>query len=231
MSIAASFVRHGKKIVAIGRNYVDHAKELGNAVPKEPFFFLKPTTSYLPSGGFVEAPRGINLHHEVELGIVIGKNGRDISQDDAMGYVAGYALANDVTARNMQNEVKKRGLPWAASKGFDTFTPISDFVPKEQVSDPHNLHLWLKVNGEFRQRGTTAEMIFRIPRLIEHVSSIMALEEGDLLLTGTPAGVGPFNIDDDVSCGLIDASTGQILAELQHGVVPRTGGYAFRESS
>ncbi|KZV60492.1 hypothetical protein PENSPDRAFT_593993 [Peniophora sp. CONT] len=227
MSIAAQFVRQGKKIVAIGRNYADHVSELNNKVPKEPFFFLKPTSSYVPNNGYIEIPKGVIAHHEVELGLVIGKRGRDISQANAMDYIAGYTLANDVTARNMQNDVKSKGLPWSAAKGFDTFTPIGDFIPKDKVADPQNLHLWIKINGQFKQRGATNEMIFPIPRLIEHISSIMTLEEGDLVLTGTPSGVGPFAPGDDITCGLVDATNGQILAELQHGVKEREGGYAF----
>ncbi|KAG2031629.1 hypothetical protein BDR03DRAFT_94093 [Suillus americanus] len=133
MSAAAQFVRQGKKIVAIGRNYSEHIKELNNARTKEPFFFLKPTTSYLPTGGKVEIPRGVVAHHEVELGLVIGKGGRDISQDAAESHIAGYALAVDMTARNMQDEVKKKGLPWSAVKGFDTFTPIGSFIPKSMA--------------------------------------------------------------------------------------------------
>lgn len=224
----AAFVRNGKKIVAIGRNYVDHVKELNNAIPKEPFFFLKPTTSYLPSGGNVEIPRGIIAHHEVELGLVIGKGGRDISQENADSHIAGYALAVDMTARNFQDEVKKKGLPWSAVKGFDTFTPISSFVPKSEVTDPHNLKLWLKVNGQFKQNGVTSHMIFRIPRLIEHISSIMALEEGDLILTGTPSGVGPLSIGDQVTCSLSDGPTDKELAKLEFGTVLRGGGYFYQ---
>ncbi|KAF9065474.1 hypothetical protein BDP27DRAFT_1393568 [Rhodocollybia butyracea] len=215
----SSFVRHGKKIVAIGRNYAEHIKELSNTAPKEPFFFLKPTTSYLPSGGRVELPRGIICHHEVELGLVIGKGGRDISQAHVAEHIAGYALAVDLTARNLQDQVKSKGLPWSAAKGFDTFTPIGPFIPKSLIDDPHDLKLWLKVNGAFKQNGTTSDMIFRIPRLIEHISSIMALEEGDLVLTGTPSGVGPLVAGDQVECG---------LSALSFGVVDREGGYQFQ---
>ncbi|KAI0080510.1 hypothetical protein K474DRAFT_1657641 [Panus rudis PR-1116 ss-1] len=224
---AAAFVRQGKKIVAIGRNYVDHVKELNNAVPKEPFFFIKPTSSYLPSGGKLEIPRGILAHHEVELGLVIGKTGRDISQADALSHIAGYALAVDMTARNLQEEVKKKGLPWSAAKGFDTFTPIGSYIPKSFVSDPHNLNLSLKINGNVKQNGSTGDMIFRIPRLIEHVSSIMTLEEGDLLLTGTPSGVGPVNPGDEVECDLTD-STGKVLDAIKFTAVQRQGGYSFQ---
>ncbi|KAG6836789.1 hypothetical protein H0H93_003210 [Arthromyces matolae] len=127
-TIAATFVQRGKKIVAIGRNYAAHAKELNNPTPKEPFFFLKPTTSYVESGGRVEIPRGIIAHHEVELGLVIGKGGRNISEANATSHVAGYTLAVDMTARNLQDKVKKAGLPWSAAKGFDTFTPIGYVV-------------------------------------------------------------------------------------------------------
>ncbi|KIJ16706.1 hypothetical protein PAXINDRAFT_98521 [Paxillus involutus ATCC 200175] len=226
-SIAAQFVRQGKKIVAIGRNYSEHIKELNNTRPKEPFFFLKPTTSYLPSGGNLELPSGVVAHHEVELGFVIGKGGRDISQDAAEHHIAGYALAVDMTARNMQDEVKKKGLPWSAVKGFDTFTPIGKFIPKSSVLDPHNLKLSLKINGATKQGGTTADMIFRIPRLIEHVSSIMALEEGDLILTGTPSGVGAVIPGDKVECALADPN-GKVLDELAFTAISRNGGYQFK---
>ncbi|KAF8222488.1 hypothetical protein L208DRAFT_1426346 [Tricholoma matsutake] len=224
---AASFIQRGKKIVAIGRNFAAHAQELNNPPPKEPFFFLKPTTSYLPSGGKVEIPRGIVAHHEVELGLVIGKGGRDITQADADSHVAGYALAVDMTARNLQDQVKKQGLPWSAAKGFDTFTPIGSFIPKTQVPDPYNLWLLLKINGIIKQDGTTADMIFRIPRLIEHISSIMTLEEGDLILTGTPSGVGPVMPGDNVECLLADTAKGE-LAKLDFTVAARHGGYRFQ---
>ncbi|THG94229.1 hypothetical protein EW026_g7202 [Hermanssonia centrifuga] len=199
---AAAFVKHGKKA---SRNYADHIKELNNAVPKEPFFFLKPTTSYLLTGEKVEIPRGITAHHEVELGLVIGKRGRDITQADAHSYIAGYALAVDMTARNLQNEVKKKGLPWSAVKGFDTFTPVS----------------------AIKQKGNTSDMIFSIPRLIEHISSIMTLEEGDLVLTGTPSGIGPIVEGDKVECLLSDPTSGKILASLNFGAVNRVAGYRY----
>jgi len=223
---AVSFLRQGKKIVAIGRNYALHIKELNNAAPTEPFFFLKPTTSYVHSGGNVEIPRGTTVHYEVELGIVIGKSGRDISQAAADSHISGYALAIDMTARNMQDAVKKKGLPWSAVKGFDTFTPISNFIPKNAVPDYNDLSLWLKINGEMKQSGSTGDMIFKVPRLIEHVSSIMTLEEGDLLLTGTPAGVGPIQNGDKISAGL-ETPDGSSLAEIQFDAIDRAGGYNF----
>jgi len=223
----ASFAQLGKKIVAIGRNYGAHAKELGNAIPKEPFFFLKPTTSYVPNGGKVEIPRGVVAHHEVELGLVIGKRGRDISQANADSYIEGYTLAVDMTARNMQDKVKKAGLPWSAAKGLDTFTPVGAFIPKASVSDPHNLRLRLTVNGQVKQNGPTSDMMFKIPRLIENVSSIMTLEPNDVILTGTPSGVGPLNAGDKVECTLSDEASGKEIARLQFEAVDREGGYEF----
>ncbi|KAJ7080424.1 hypothetical protein B0H15DRAFT_857080 [Mycena belliarum] len=223
----ATFARQGRKIVAIGRNYAEHIKELNNTAPKEPFFFLKPTTSYVSSGGKVEIPSGIIAHHEVELGVVIGKGGRDIAQADAESHVAGYALAVDMTARNLQDQVKKRGLPWSAAKGFDSFTPIGSFIPKDKIPDPYSLNLSLKINGAFKQNGSTADMIFKIPRLIEHISSIMTLEEGDLVLTGTPSGVGQVSPGDSVQCVLADAA-GTELAALEFVAVAREGGYQFK---
>ncbi|KAJ2558342.1 hypothetical protein EV175_000838 [Coemansia sp. RSA 1933] len=180
----------------------EHAKELGNAVPKAPFFFLKPTSSYVSSPGKIEIPSGCTVHHEVELGVVIGKSGRDIRAADAYSHVAGYALALDLTARNLQDEAKKSGLPWSAAKGYDTFTPIGKFIPASTIPDPHNVRLWIQVSGQVKQNGMTDAMIFQIPQLIEHVSKTMTLEEGDLLLTGTPEGVGPIKPGDRVVAGL-----------------------------
>ncbi|KAF8323645.1 uncharacterized protein EI90DRAFT_2977412 [Cantharellus anzutake] len=225
----ATFVRTGRKIVAIGRNFAEHAKELGNTSPREPFFFLKPTSSYTPNKGIIEIPKGCVVHHEVELGVVIGKGGRDISKSDAYSFIAGYALAIDMTARNIQEDVKKKGLPWSTAKGFDTFTPISEFIPKSAISDPHNVNLWLKVNDDVRQNGNTKDMIYKIPRLIEHVSSIMTFEgpEGDLLLTGTPSGVGPIRTGDKITAGLALPQSTENIVSLELHAIDRAGGYRF----
>jgi len=224
----ASFIANGRKIIAIGRNYAEHAKELGNKVPAEPFFFLKPTSSYCTSPGTIEIPKGVIAHHEIELAVVIGKGGRDISEETAFSHVAGYALAIDMTARNVQDAVKKKGLPWTTAKGFDTFTPISPFIPKSAIEDPSNLKLWLKINGDFKQNGTTADMIFRIPRLIQHISSIMSLEELDVILTGTPSGVGPVSPGDEVTAGLCLPGSDQTIADLKFRAESRSGGYEFK---
>ncbi|KAE8736037.1 Acylpyruvase FAHD1 [Hibiscus syriacus] len=193
----------GTKIVAVGRNYVEHAKELGNAVPKEPVLFLKPTSSYLENGGTIEVPHPLNsLHHEVELAVVIGQKARDVHISTAMDYAGGYALALDMTAREIQSVAKSAGLPWTVAKGQDTFTPISSVFPKSMVPDPDNLELWLKVDGEIRQKGSTKDMIFKIPYLISYISSIMTLFEGDIILTGTPQGVGPVMVGQKITAGI-----------------------------
>ncbi|KAM6545136.1 hypothetical protein CsatB_025872 [Cannabis sativa] len=195
----------GTKIVGVGRNYVAHAKELGNAVPKEPVLFLKPTSSYLEAGGTIEIPHPLeSLHHEVELAVVISKRARDVPQSTAMDYVGGYALALDMTAREIQASAKAAGLPWTIAKGQDTFTPISSVLPKASVLDPDNLELWLKVDEEIRQKGSTKDMIFKIPYLISHISSFMTLFEGDVILTGTPEGVGPVKAGQKITAGITD---------------------------
>ncbi|XP_028751661.1 probable acylpyruvase FAHD1, mitochondrial [Neltuma alba] len=193
----------GTKIVAVGRNYAAHAKELGNAVPKEPVLFLKPTSSYLENGGTIEVPHNVDsLHHEVELAVVIGKKARDVPESSAMDYVGGYALALDMTARDLQDVAKSAGLPWGLAKGQDTFTPISSVLPKTAVPDPHDIELWLKVDDEIRQKGSTKDMIFKIPFLISHISSIFTLFEGDVILTGTPPGVGPVKPGQKITAGI-----------------------------
>ncbi|KZV29534.1 hypothetical protein F511_00812 [Dorcoceras hygrometricum] len=193
----------GTKIIAVGRNYAAHAKELGNAVPKEPVLFMKPTSSYLENGGKIEVPEPLQaLDYEVELAVVIGQRAQNVSEAVAMNYVGGYALALDMTAREIQSAAKVFGLPWTTAKGRDTFTPISSVLPPSKVPDPHNLELWLKVDGEIRQKGSTSDMIFKIPFLISHISSLFTLFEGDVILTGTPKGVGPVKIGQKIEAGL-----------------------------
>ncbi|KAI5066965.1 hypothetical protein GOP47_0017493 [Adiantum capillus-veneris] len=201
--VGNKLVEVGTKIIAVGRNYAAHAKELGNAVPKEPVLFLKPTSSYVREGGAIEIPPPLqSVHHEVELAVVIGTKGRDISEESALDHVEGYALAIDVTARDLQSAAKAAGLPWTVSKGYDTFTPISDFIPKKQMPALGDLELWLKVDGELRQKGSSKDMIFSIPFLISHISSVMTLFEGDVILTGTPSGVGPVTAGQKITAGI-----------------------------
>jgi 5-carboxymethyl-2-hydroxymuconate isomerase len=152
---------------------------------------MKPASSVIGDGGTVRIPSySQECHYEVELAVLIGRQCRAVSTEDAMEYVAGYGTAIDMTLRDVQNVLKAKGLPWEIAKGFDTACPLSDFVPAAFIADPHNLNLTLSVNGEKRQDGCSSDMINRIPRIITHISSIFTLEPGDVILTGTPAGVG-----------------------------------------
>jgi len=201
----ARFTELGRKIVCVGRNYSEHAAELGNAVPKEPLLFMKPATAYILEGSAIKVPQGCDeLHHEIELGVVIRKRGCHIKESDAMKHVAGYVLALDMTDRTFQNKAKKQGLPWDLAKGFDTSCPVSTFVPKDSIPNPDNLELWCKVNGELRQKGNTRDMIFSIPFLLSYISQHFTLEPYDVILTGTPSGVGPVKPGDSIQGGLSD---------------------------
>lgn len=180
------------KLICIGRNYAKHAAELGNAVPTSPMIFLKPASSLVPTGGQVEIPEASNdVHHEVELVCLIGMQGKDIPEDEAMDHVAGYAVGLDMTARDIQQRAKEKGHPWSVAKGFDTFAPLGAFVPASEIPDAQDLSIRLRVNGEVRQDGHTGDMIFPVARLIAYASTIFTLMPGDLLYTGTPEGVGP----------------------------------------
>ncbi|CAG9938255.1 unnamed protein product [Clonostachys rosea f. rosea IK726] len=184
-------LKQAGKVVCIGRNYADHIAELNNMKPKQPFFFLKPTSSIvLPGEGPCLRPKGVNMHFEVELALVIGKLVRDLKADDTKGAIdaiAAYAVAIDMTARNAQDEAKKKGLPWDIAKGFDTFLPMSNIIPKTAIANPQDVELFLEVNGETRQQGSTNLMIYQIPRILSDISKVMALHPGDIVLTGTPA--------------------------------------------
>lgn len=141
------------------------------------------------------------IHYEVELGVVIGKNGKNIPEASAMSYVGGYTLALDMTARSLQAEMKKKGLPWSVAKGYDTFCPVSSFIEAEKIT-PGDSRLWLKVDGDLKQNGTTADMLFSVPGLISYISNIFSLEAGDLILTGTPEGVGPVKPGQTITAGI-----------------------------
>lgn len=185
------------KVVCLARNYVDHIKELGNETPVKPVLFIKPSSSIIGQREPVIIPEcSQDCHYEVELAVLIGKWGKKISARDAFDHVAGYGVAIDMTLRDVQSELKKKGLPWEIAKGFDTACPLSDFIPAGEVADPHNLRITLKVNGELRQDGTTALMMRQIPEIIQAISEVFTLEEGDVILTGTPAGVGPVKSGD-----------------------------------
>ncbi len=179
------------KIMCLGQNYPAHAREMKSEVPVTPVVFLKPPTALLSTGSTVILPPfSRELHHEVELVVMIGRGGKDISRSDAAAHIAGYAVGLDMTLRDVQAAAKAKGLPWSVAKGFDTSAPVSPFVPAGDIEDPHNLMLSLQVNGSLRQRANTSAMTFRIDRIIEYLSSVFTLEEGDLIFTGTPDGVG-----------------------------------------
>lgn len=179
------------KIVCIGRNYAEHIKELGNATPDKPVLFIKPASSIVASGGTVVIPDySDNCHHEIELAVLIGKTAKKVSAEDALAHVSGYAVALDLTLRDVQNIQKEKGLPWEIAKAFDTSCPLSDFVPADSVANPQQLQLQLSVNGQMRQDGNSRDMLRTVAELISVTSAYFMLEEGDILLTGTPAGVG-----------------------------------------
>ena len=181
------------KIVCVGRNYAEHAKELGNEAPTEPLLFLKPPSAILdPEGTIVRPAASQSVHHEGELAIVIGKEAKNVNADNWRDYVLGFACANDVTARDLQ----KKDVQFTRGKGFDTFCPVGPCIETEL--DVSNLRLQVRVNGETRQDGSTSQMIFSCGFLVEYISAIMTLMPGDVILTGTPSGVGPLNGGDVV---------------------------------
>lgn len=181
------------KIVCVGRNYAEHAKELGNAVPERPLLFFKPPSALIASGEVIVLPTAsARVEHEAEIGVVIGRRLRHATPVEAELGIQGYTCVNDVTARDLQ----KTDGQWARAKGFDTFCPTGPAVV--EGLDWRTLEVIGRVNGEERQRGRTAEMIFDIPHLLAYISAIMTLEPGDLVATGTPAGVGPLAPGDVV---------------------------------
>lgn len=190
-------------IFCIGRNYALHAQEMGSSVPGEPMVFLKPNSAILFNGGTVRLPeQSSDVHHEVELVIAIGKTGRHIQSKEAGSYIAGLAIGLDFTARDIQSAAKKAGKPWTVSKGFDTFAPVSDFLPSESAPDPDDLEIALQVNDKIVQSGNTKEMIFSVVELICYLSTLFTLQPGDLIFTGTPEGVGPVVQGDKLTANL-----------------------------
>ena len=196
------------KILCIGRNYAEHIKELGNATPEAPVIFIKPASSVIGEGeAIVIPPYSHDCHHEAELALLIGRQGKDIPVDQAMEYIAGYGVGIDLTLRDVQGELKKKGLPWEIAKGFDTSCPLSTFVETSHVADPQNLQIRLTVNGEIRQDGNTSMMIHRIPAIISHMSGRFTLEPGDVILTGTPAGVNRIVSGDKLTAEIPGVAT------------------------
>ena len=181
------------KIVCVGRNYIEHAKELGNEVPKVPLLFLKPPSSIISDGDTVILPpQSAQVEHEGELVVVLGKRGRSITAENAKKYILGYTIGNDVTARDLQRTDNQ----WTRAKGFDTFCSFGPWIDTE--FDPADAVLTCRVNGQMRQMASTRDMVFNVGTLIAYVSSVMTLEPGDLIFTGTPAGVGELKNGDEV---------------------------------
>jgi 2-keto-4-pentenoate hydratase/2-oxohepta-3-ene-1,7-dioic acid hydratase in catechol pathway len=195
------------KIIAIGRNYAEHAKEQKAKVPKEPIFFEKANSSVIgPEENIVYwnflkkmDPKNSRVDHEIELAIVIGAKAMKVSKASAMDFVFGYTILNDITARNIQDMDFKSVKPWYRSKSIDTFCPIGPcIVTKDEISDPYDLKLKLNVNGKTMQKDSTKNMLFKIPKLIEYITKYITLEPGDIISTGTPSGISPLNIGDVV---------------------------------
>src|SRR6201996_7004091 len=185
------------KIIAKGRSYAEHAKELNNPVPGVPVIFMKPDTALLKDNKpFYHPDFSEDIHHEIEVVLKISKEGKHISEKFAPGYFEEIALGVDFTARDIQSRHKEKGLPWELAKAFDNSAPVSVFLPKSQFADLHNLNFHLNVNGEPRQVGNTSNMLFSFEYIISFVSKYITLKKGDLIFTGTPQGVAKVNIGD-----------------------------------
>ena len=186
------------RIIALGLNYAAHARETGKEPPQDPIFFLKASTAVIGPEEPVVIPKGTGrVDHEVELAVIIGRDGKGISRKEATGYIAGYTILNDVTARDMQRRDMAASRPWFLSKSFDTFAPMGPcIVLPDEIGEPVQLELTLRVNGEVRQRSNTRDLIFAIPELIHRLSRYVTLEAGDVIATGTPSGISPIQPGD-----------------------------------
>jgi fumarylpyruvate hydrolase len=191
------------RIYCVGRNYADHAREMGSDPKVEPpVFFCKPADAIVANGGEVPFPsRTDNFHYEVELVIAIGGAGRNIAAAQALGHVFGYAVGNDLTRRDLQAAAKKKGTPWDSAKGFDGSAPIGAIRPAS-LGHIERGRIWLSLNGETRQQSDVSEMIWSVPEIIAELSRFFELKAGDLIYTGTPAGVGPLKPGDRLECGV-----------------------------
>ena len=180
------------RVFCVGRNYAEHAVEMGHDPDREPpFFFMKPAVAVVANGGRLPFPPATDdLHHEVELVVALRAGGADISVDDALGHVFGYAVGLDMTRRDLQAKAKEMGRPWDMGKGFDRSAPIGALRSAEAIGHPDVGAIWLRVNGELRQEGDLAQQIWKVPETIAYLSTLVELRPGDVIMTGTPAGVG-----------------------------------------
>ena len=203
------------RIYCVGRNYPEHVREMGGDPSREPpIFFTKPADAVVPSGTDVPyPPRTANLHHEIELVVAIGREGSRIPVGEALGHVFGYAVGNDLTRRDLQAEARKRGAPWDMAKGFDASAPVSAIQPAAAVGHLARGRIWLEVNGNLRQQADVGDMLWSVAEILAELSTYCRLLPGDLIFTGTPAGVGPLLAGDRVRGG-VDG-----VGLLQHGVV------------
>ncbi len=185
------------RIFCVGRNYAEHAREMGHDPNREPpFFFMKPNTAILDGRDFPYPAQTKDVHHEMELVVAIGKGGANIPEAQALAHVYGYAAGLDMTRRDLQSEAKKAGRPWDTGKAFDHSAPCAAIVPAARIGHPARGAVVLEVNGEVKQKGDLAELIWKIPEMIAYLSTLFELKAGDLIFTGTPAGVGPVRKGD-----------------------------------
>jgi fumarylpyruvate hydrolase len=197
------------RIYCVGRNYADHAREMGHDPSREPpFFFYKPADSLLIDGADFPYPaQSSDVHHEIELVAALQSGGDNIAEADALSHVYGYGVGLDMTRRDLQGEAKKMGRPWDTGKGFEFSAPCSDLVPASAIGHPSKGRVWLDVNGETKQQGDLADLIWSIPEMIAYLSTLFTLRAGDLIMTGTPAGVGPVKRGDVMSGGVEGVGT------------------------
>lgn len=200
------------KIICIGRNYLEHTKELKNEVPTEPVFFMKPDTALLKdNAAFFYPEHTKDLHHEIEIVLKISKAGKYIEEKFAHKYYDEISVGIDFTARDVQQKCKEKGLPWEKAKAFDGSAPIGKFVPKARFADVSNITFHLDVNGKLRQKGNTKDLLFSFDKVISYVSQYVTLKNGDLIYTGTPEGVAAVKVGDKLTCFL----EGENLLEFQ----------------
>jgi len=204
------------KIVCLLRNYAEHAKEMNNPVPDRVRFFLKPPSSLVGPGGSIVIPEEVKeLHHEVELGVIVSKGGKNIPTSEAGDHILGYILMLDLTARDLQDEAKSKGLPWAQAKGFDTFAPYGQRLARWGPGEWSDRRIYLSVNGTLKQDVNTSQMVFGVERVLGSISRSMTLEEGDLILTGTPAGVGRLCPGDRIVAGIEGSGEAEFVVHRQ----------------
>jgi fumarylpyruvate hydrolase len=206
------------RIYCVGRNYEEHAKEMGFSGREAPFFFLKPTDALVlvadgETGQMPYPSLTQNLHHEIELVVAIGKGGRDIPASEAMSHVYGYAVGLDMTRRDLQGEMKKQGRPWCIGKGFDHSAPMGPITKAAEAGSVEHAEIRLDVNGQSRQKSTTEQLMWKIPEIIEHLSAAWELQPGDLIFTGTPEGVGAVK-SGDLLVGAV-AGLGDLKIQIQ----------------